>query len=72
MHPEYLAELASLRAAKPRVPPARLPAGARVRIGGLGTYAGRTGTIESRRRTRYVVRLDDGEYVTAPFELVSP
>jgi hypothetical protein len=47
-----------------------LTAGSRVRLGGAGTYAGRTGVVESRRRTRYVVRLDDGEYVTAPFELV--
>jgi hypothetical protein len=70
MHPEYLAELAQIRSGEPVVAPARLATGTRVRLAGTGSYAGRTGTIQSRRRTRYVVRLDDGEYVTAPFELV--
>jgi hypothetical protein len=72
MHPAYEAELAQLRAqplgAISRPP--RLPAGSRVRLGGLGPYAGRTGTIQAARRTRYVVRLDDGARVSAPFELV--
>jgi hypothetical protein len=72
MHPAYEAELAQLLAhpTGPIARPPRLPAGSRVRLRGAGPYAGRTGTIQAARRTRYVVRLDDGDRVTAPFELV--
>jgi hypothetical protein len=69
MHPDYVKELAAIRDGTP--PPRQFATGSRVRLGGAGAYAGRTGTIQARRRRRYVVRLDSGEYVTAPFELVS-
>src|SRR4051812_5544704 len=55
------------RPSAPR-PPA-LPVGARVRLAGRGKYAGLTGTIEKRGRTRYHVRTRLG-VVAAPFELV--
>ena len=73
MHPDYEAELAYLRRTpdRPRTPrPVPLTLGARVRLAGFGAYAGCTGTIQARRRHRYVVHLDGGEYVTAPRELL--
>ena len=52
-----------------QAPPPSLPVGARVRLGGRGRYAGLTGTIEKRGRTRYHVMTRVG-LITAPFELV--
>ncbi|NHC13712.1 SprT family zinc-dependent metalloprotease [Motilibacter sp. E257] len=55
---------------RPTAPgPAPLPVGAAVRLRGRGKYAGLTGTVEKRGRTRYHVRTRVG-LVAAPFELV--
>lgn len=55
---------------RPRVPvPERLPLGTRVVLGGSGKYAGLSGRVEKRGRTRYHVRTRIGT-VTAPFGLV--
>ena len=51
--------------------PLHLPVGTRVRLGGGGRYAGLTGTVEKRGRTRYHVRTPVG-VVTAPAPLVQP
>jgi predicted SprT family Zn-dependent metalloprotease len=83
MHPSYVAELARITAAQgsllpnervPAAQPRRAPApvlavGAQVRLGGRGRYAGLTGTVEKRGRTRYHVRTPIG-LVAAPFALV--
>ncbi len=66
MHPNYDAELESLRAgASVR----RLGAGTRVRITAPGRFSGRVGRIEKVGRTRYHVRLRDG-LVTVVFAAV--
>ena len=49
----------------------RLTVGTRVRVGGHGKYAGSTGVIVKRGRTRYHLRTPAG-ILTAPFELVRP
>lgn len=86
MPPAYVAELARLQAgageqpagtpppaciAAGTPPPARIAAGTRVRLGGRGRFAGLTGVVEKRGRTRYHVRTARG-LVTAPFALVQP
>jgi predicted SprT family Zn-dependent metalloprotease len=76
MPPAYVAELARLQAGGGEQPagtssPARIPAGTRVRLGGRGQFAGLTGTVEKRGRTRYHVRTARG-LVAAPFALVQP
>ncbi len=48
-----------------------IPVGARVRVGGRGKYAGTTGVVIKRGRTRYHLRTPAG-VLTAPFELVQP
>ncbi|HEY8719849.1 SprT-like domain-containing protein [Pengzhenrongella sp.] len=69
----YEAELAAIRAAReeslPALVPERLPVGARVVLGGTGKYAGLSGRVEKRGRTRYHVRTPVGT-VLAPFGLV--
>lgn len=76
MPPAYVTELARLgstAAGEPAggAPPSRIPAGTRVRLGGRGQFAGLTGTVEKRGRTRYHVRTARG-LVAAPFALVQP
>lgn len=87
MHPDYVAELAGLRAiAEAQARGGRelervlrflsegpkLPAvGERVRLRGAGKYGGLVGTIEARGRTRFKVRTERG-LLTAPFALVDP
>jgi len=57
MHPNYLVELAHLRAGTS----VRLvPVGRRVRITHPGAYAGRVGTVVKHGRTSYHVRLREG------------
>lgn len=48
-----------------------LPVGAMVRVGGTGRYAGLTGVVEKRARTRYHVRTRAG-LLTVPFPMVEP
>jgi predicted SprT family Zn-dependent metalloprotease len=47
----------------------RLPVGSRVRLGGTGRYAGLTGEVVKRGRTRYHVQTEAG-LLTVPFALV--
>ncbi|MEO7060188.1 MAG: SprT family zinc-dependent metalloprotease [Lapillicoccus sp.] len=54
LHPNYVAELAALRAGA--VPVTALPVGAQVRIVIPGRYAGQLGTVVRRGRTRFHVR----------------
>ncbi|MCI3924964.1 SprT-like domain-containing protein [Paenibacillus sp. TRM 82003] len=70
----YLADWLALRAGPPLAPvPAAptLPAGAAVRLLGTGRYAGLTGRVLRRARTRYHVQTAAG-VVTAPFAAVEP
>lgn len=84
MHPNYEIELDHIRdratsdvragsrepAAVPRTHSSlHLPVGTVVRLVGGGKYAGLTGTIQSRGRTRYKIRTSQGLLV-APFALV--
>lgn len=76
MHPNYDAELARLRqrASDPSQPGAdaafdRLPLGASVALDVQGQYAGVSGTIVKRGRSRYHVRTSVG-VLTVPFALV--
>ena len=67
---------AAARGARPAGGPAAaavvaLPVGAAVRVGGTGRYAGLTGVIEKRGRTRYRVRTYLG-LLTVPFGLAEP
>lgn len=54
MHPNYSAELAALRSGI--APVTMLPVGSHVRITAPGRYAGQTGTVVRRGRTRFHVR----------------
>jgi predicted SprT family Zn-dependent metalloprotease len=60
MDPRYDAELARLRDGDPEPAPAVVAVGDRVRLTGTGKYAGLTGTVEKRGRTRYQVRTRKG------------
>jgi predicted SprT family Zn-dependent metalloprotease len=75
MPPAYVAELARLQAGGGERPtgtaPARIAAGTRVRLGGRGQFAGLTGIVEKKGRSRYHVRTARG-LVAAPFALVQP
>lgn len=74
MHPNYVAELARIRAnaAGESPPPERVRPGQRVRLSGAGPYRGRIAVVEGVRRTRCVVRLEDGARLDAPLGLVEP
>ncbi|QTE27885.1 SprT family zinc-dependent metalloprotease [Pengzhenrongella sicca] len=68
--PAQLAELAALpRSGPARAPVAWLSPGTTVVLGGSGRYAGLSGQVITRGRTRYHVRTALGT-VTAPFALV--
>ncbi|MBM2621863.1 SprT-like domain-containing protein [Actinoplanes sp. LDG1-06] len=60
MDPRYEAELARLSSRTPSPAPTLVAVGARVRLTGAGKYAGLTGTVEKRGRTRYQVRTTAG------------
>ena len=62
MDPRYAAELARIHAdrAAPRPAPVPVQIGERVRLTGTGRYAGLTGTVVKRGRTRYQVRTGAG------------
>ncbi|SNY49657.1 SprT-like family protein [Paractinoplanes atraurantiacus] len=60
MDPRYDAELARLRDHRPEPVPVPVAVGDRVRLTGAGKYAGLTGTVEKRGRTRYQVRTRAG------------
>ncbi|XVU23945.1 SprT-like domain-containing protein [Actinoplanes sp. CA-054009] len=60
MDPRYTAELARLRDRRPEPAPTLVAVGSRVRLTGAGKYAGLTGTVEKRGRTRYQVRTRAG------------
>ena len=61
MDPRYDTELARLRAGRSEpAPPVHVAVGERVRLTGSGKYAGLTGTVEKRGRTRYQVRTRAG------------
>ncbi|MEV4347369.1 SprT family zinc-dependent metalloprotease [Actinoplanes sp. NPDC049596] len=60
MDPRYDAELARLRDRRPEPAPQVVAVGDRVRLTGTGKYAGLTGTVEKRGRTRYQVRTRAG------------
>ncbi len=68
MHPNYLAELDDLRSGRV---PRRFGPGTRVRVTAPGEFAGRTGTVVKRGRTRYHVRLGS-TLVTVLFAGVEP
>lgn len=51
--------------------PPTLRVGSPVRVGGTGRYAGLTGVIEKRARTRYHVRTELG-LLTVPFAMAEP
>ncbi len=73
MHPSYDAELARLRAhrpASPAAPQVPLQAGDRVRLTVGGKYAGLSGTIVKRGRSRYHVQTRAG-LLTASFAAVT-
>ncbi len=78
MPPAYVAELARLDAnsaggpggsVPPEAATAPIAPGTVVQLGGRGRFAGLTGTVEKRGRTRYHVRTASG-LVAAPFALV--
>lgn len=75
MDPRYEAELARLRGGGPVPAPAPVAAlvavGERVRLTGTGRYAGLTGTVEKRGRTRYQVRTSAG-LLSVPFVAAHP
>jgi predicted SprT family Zn-dependent metalloprotease len=86
MHPAYDRELARLRRRTAAAPVAArgdrpeptvaaelvaLPVGTVVRVGGSGRYAGTTGVVEKRARTRYHVRTRLG-LLTVPFAMAEP
>lgn len=60
MDPRYEAELARLRDGHLGPTPTLAAVGDRVRLTGSGKYAGLTGTVEKRGRTRYQVRTRKG------------
>lgn len=63
MDPRYVAELARLLDPRPEPTPGPLvlaAVGDRVRLTGAGKYAGLTGTVEKRGRSRYQVRTRAG------------
>jgi hypothetical protein len=72
MDPRYAAELARLRDDDGRLPiPIPLRVGDPVRLTVAGKYAGMTGTIAKRGRTRYQVRTRAG-MLSVTFAGVSP
>lgn len=71
MDPRYDAELARLRDGVPAPAPALVGVGDRVRLTGTGKYAGLTGTVEKRGRTRYQVRTRAG-LLSVSFTLAQP
>jgi predicted SprT family Zn-dependent metalloprotease len=65
----YRQEWARLQSGSASVPvPQRLPVGTVVRVGGSGRFAGATGRIVGRGRTRYHVQVGRG-VLTVPFPL---
>jgi predicted SprT family Zn-dependent metalloprotease len=60
MDPRYDAELTRLRNGGPEPAPTLVAVGDKVRLTGTGKYAGLTGTVEKRGRTRYQVRTRTG------------
>ena len=72
MTPGYRQEWARLQAG-PSTPvaPQPLPVGTVVRVGGAGRFAGATGRIVRRGRTRYHVQVGRG-VLTVPFPLAQP
>ena len=60
MDPRYDAELARLLDGRPAPVPASVAVGDRVRLTGAGKYAGLTGIVEKRGRSRYQVRTRAG------------
>jgi predicted SprT family Zn-dependent metalloprotease len=60
MDPRYDAELARLSNGRPEAVPPPAAVGDRVRLNGTGKYAGLTGTVEKRGRSRYQVRTRAG------------
>lgn len=60
MDPRYDAELARLRNGHPEPTPTLAAVGDKIRVTGSGKYAGLTGTVEKRGRTRYQVRTRTG------------
>jgi predicted SprT family Zn-dependent metalloprotease len=60
MDPRYEAELARLSRPRPDPKPVLVAVGDRVRLTGAGKYAGLTGTVEKRGRSRYQVRTRAG------------
>jgi predicted SprT family Zn-dependent metalloprotease len=60
MDPRYDAELARLRDGRAEPAPTLVAVGDRVRLTGAGKYAGLTGTVEKRGRSRYQVRTRTG------------
>ena len=73
MHPRYEAELARIRAPRPEpeAAPVRLGVGDQVRLTGGGRYAGLSGTIVKRGRSRYHVQTTAG-MLSAAFTTVQP
>jgi predicted SprT family Zn-dependent metalloprotease len=71
MDPRYDAELARLRDDRPEPAPALVAVGDRVRLTGTGKYAGLTGVVEKRGRTRYQVRTRKG-LLNVPFGAAHP
>lgn len=69
MHPNYVAELAALRAGRPTLLPGRLRPGQAVRIAAPGEYHGQLGRIVKRGRSRYTVRTPE-VVLTVPFAWV--
>ncbi len=63
MHPNYVQELEAIAAGRPLV---RLGRGHRVRLQTDDQWAGRTGVVLERKRSRYVVRVG-GTLVVVPF-----
>lgn len=71
LHPTYAAELTRIQTANPTKPRAQIKIGDLVRLTGAGKYAGLTGTVVKRGRTRYQVKTPKG-LLNAPFPLVEP
>ena len=71
MDPRYDAELTRLSGGRPERPPVLVTVGDRVRLIGTGKYAGLTGTVEKRGRTRYQVRTRTG-LLSVAFTAVEP
>ncbi|MDN5790732.1 MAG: SprT-like domain-containing protein [Micrococcales bacterium] len=69
MHPNYAAELKSLRTGMPVRAPGSFRPGQLVRVSAPGRYLGALGPIVKRGRTRYQVRVEDGQ-LSVPFAYV--